>query len=52
MPLVRVRELSCVPQIIRAKQAYGNDEMQALLELERLVNEEFDALEDEYGKET
>jgi V/A-type H+/Na+-transporting ATPase subunit A len=51
-PLVRVRELSCVPQIIRAKQAFGNDEMEALSALERLVNEEFDALENDYGQET
>lgn len=51
-PLVLVRELPCVPQIIRAKQAYGNDEMESLLALERQVNDEFDALDNEYVKES
>jgi hypothetical protein len=26
-PLVLIRELPCVPRIIRAKQAFGNDEL-------------------------
>jgi V/A-type H+-transporting ATPase subunit A len=50
-PLLRLREMPCVPQIMRAKQAYGNDEMDALLELEQRVNQELDALEKEYGQE-
>jgi hypothetical protein len=36
---------------MRAKQAYGNDEMDALLELEQRVNQELDALEKEYVQE-
>jgi V/A-type H+-transporting ATPase subunit A len=47
-PLARLRQLPCVPQIIRAKQAYGNDEMDALLALEQQVNRELDELEKEY----
>jgi len=47
-PLARLRQLPCVPQIIRAKQAYGNDEMDALLALEQQVNKELDELEKEY----
>jgi V/A-type H+-transporting ATPase subunit A len=48
-PLVRVRELSCLPQIIRAKQTYGNDEMEALQQLEQRLNQELDELEQEYN---
>jgi V/A-type H+-transporting ATPase subunit A len=48
-PLVRVRELSCLPQIIRAKQAYGNDEMEALQQLEQRLKQELDELEKEYN---
>jgi V/A-type H+-transporting ATPase subunit A len=47
-PLARLRQLPCVPQIIRAKQAFGNDEMDALSALEQQVNRELDELEKEY----
>lgn len=47
-PLVRVRELPCVPQIIRAKGAYGNDELEGLLKLEQQLNQELEELEKEY----
>ena len=50
-PLMRVQELPCVPKIVRAKQAYGNDEMDRLLELEQQVNQELDALDKEYIKQ-
>ena len=50
-PLMRVQELPCVPKIVRAKQAYGNDEMDRLLELEQQVNQELDALDKEYTKQ-
>ena len=50
-PLVRLREMPCVPQVIRAKGAYGNDEMDALLDLEQRVNQELDELEKEYIKD-
>jgi V/A-type H+-transporting ATPase subunit A len=50
-PLVRLRQLPCVPRVIRAKQAYGNDEMDALLALEQQVNQELDELEKEYVKD-
>ncbi|MGM0489960.1 MAG: V-type ATP synthase subunit A, partial [Planctomycetota bacterium] len=49
-PLARLRQLPCVPRIIRAKQTYGNDEMDALLALEREVNQALDELEQEYVK--
>lgn len=48
-PLVRVRELPCVPQIIRAKGAYGNDELEGLMKLEEQLNQELEALEQEYA---
>ena len=49
-PLVRVRELPCVPQIIRAKSAYGNDELEELAKLEEQLNQELDALAEEYAR--
>ena len=50
-PLERLRKLPCVPQIIRAKHAFGNDELEALKELDQQVSQELDALEKEYVKE-
>lgn len=50
-PLLQVRELPCVPQIIRAKQAYGNDELDGLQKLEQQMHQEFDLLESEYVQE-
>ncbi len=50
-PLVRVRELPCVPKIIRAKQAFGNDELEALAALEDEMNQQFDDLEREYERD-
>jgi len=49
-PLVRVRELPCVPQIIRAKGAYGNDELEGLRKLEQQLDQELEELEKEYVK--
>jgi hypothetical protein len=37
-----------VPQIIRAKGAYGNDELEGLLKLEQQLNQELEELEKEY----
>ncbi len=50
-PLERLRKLPCVPQIVRAKHAFGNDEMEAMQELEQQVNQALDALEKEYVRE-
>jgi V/A-type H+-transporting ATPase subunit A len=44
-PLVALRELPCVPQIMRAKQVYGNDQLAGLAELEKRVNQELDEFE-------
>jgi V/A-type H+-transporting ATPase subunit A len=44
----RLRALSCVPRILRAKSAYGNDELEGLAALERQVKEELDALSKNY----
>lgn len=51
-PLVRIRELPCVPKIIRAKQAFGNEELEALVALEHEMNQQFDDLEKEYERDT
>jgi hypothetical protein len=44
LPLARLRELACVPQLMRAKSVIGNDEMGKLGELEKRLGEELDAL--------
>jgi V/A-type H+-transporting ATPase subunit A len=51
MPLARLRELPCVPQVVRAKSFYGNDQMAELAELEGRVNQDLDRLEKEYLKQ-
>ena len=50
-PLARLRQLECVPELIRAKSAIGNDEMGRLGMLEARVNEQLDALEREYARQ-
>ena len=40
VPLARLRTLSCVPQVLRAKSAWGNTEPEKLAELERRVLDE------------
>ena len=44
-PLVRLREMKCVPDVVRAKAAYGNDQLAGLKELESRVSAELDTLE-------
>ncbi len=44
VPLARVRELGCIPQVLRAKSAFSNRETGKLAELHRRVLEELDAL--------
>ncbi len=51
VPLMRIRSLNCVPQIMRAKSAFGNDELEKLDELKQKVMEETEALAKEYIKE-
>ena len=43
--------MACVADVMRAKAIYGNDERDALAELEGRVNQELDALEREYLKQ-
>lgn len=51
VPLYRIRSLECVPKILRAKAAFGNKELEKMAELDKMVNEEMDALAKEYIKE-
>jgi V/A-type H+-transporting ATPase subunit A len=51
VPLGQIRSLTCVPQIMRAKAAFGNDELGKLADLERMIMEETEALGKQYGKE-
>ncbi|KPJ75418.1 MAG: ATP synthase subunit A [Planctomycetes bacterium DG_20] len=50
-PLAELRALAVVPEIMRAKSAYGNDEAEALQEFELRVNEALDAFERKYAKQ-
>jgi len=50
VPLAKVRELPCVPQVLRAKATFGNTEMAGLMELERRVQEELETLGREFAK--
>lgn len=47
VPLARVRDMPCVPRVLRAKSTHGNDELEALAGLERSVREELAALSKE-----
>ncbi len=49
-PLARIRDLPCVARVVRAKSAYGNDELAALLALEQDVTRELDELAGEYAR--
>jgi V/A-type H+-transporting ATPase subunit A len=44
VPSARVRALPCVPQLLRAKEAFGNDALDRLTELERQMLDELAAL--------
>jgi V/A-type H+-transporting ATPase subunit A len=50
IPLARLRQLPCLPQIIRAKSVIGNDELEAVAALQRRVQEELEALAKESPK--
>ena len=43
-PLARIRELSCVPMVLRAKSVFGNAETEALAAFEQQVNAELNGL--------
>jgi V/A-type H+-transporting ATPase subunit A len=43
-PLARIRELSCVPMVLRAKSVFGNAEPDALAAFEQQVNAELNGL--------
>ncbi len=51
VPIARIRSLNCVSQVVRAKAAFGNNEPEKFTELERVINEEVEALLKEYKKE-
>lgn len=51
VPLARIRGLPCVSHVMRAKSAFGNDEMGKLAQLEQRVAEEFEALSKERVRE-
>ncbi len=51
IPLSRIRAMNCVPQVLRAKSAFGNEALDKLAELKQKVMDETDALAKEYMKE-
>jgi len=50
-PLAELRQLPCVPQIMRAKLAYRNDDLDGLRTLLERVNHELDAFEKQHAKQ-
>ena len=50
-PLAELRALAVVPEIMRAKGTYGNDEADALQQFEARVNEALDAFERKYARQ-
>ncbi len=50
-PLLKVQQLASVPQVMRAKAAFGNDELAALGDLGERLRQELDALAREYQKQ-
>jgi len=51
-PLARLRNLPSVPQLLRAKSAFGNDEMDKFAALGKRLGEELDALAKEFPPKT
>ncbi len=51
-PLAKIRGLPSVPQVMRAKSAFGNEEMDKLAELAKRLGEELDALAKEKPNKT
>ena len=52
VPLASVEGLSCVSQVLRAKSAYGNTELDRMIELERRVLEELETLAKESTRQS
>jgi len=50
-PVARIRQMACVPQVVRAKSTYGNEDAAGLQALRKQVGEEFDALDKEYARQ-
>jgi V/A-type H+-transporting ATPase subunit A len=50
-PLADLQQLKCVPEVMRAKATYGNDELDALGDLEKRVNQELDAFEKAHARQ-
>jgi V/A-type H+/Na+-transporting ATPase subunit A len=51
VPLSRIRSLACVPQLLRAKAAFGNADMEKLAELEQRMSGEIEALAKEHVRQ-
>jgi V/A-type H+/Na+-transporting ATPase subunit A len=49
-PLLKIRDLSCMERIVRAKSVVKNEELEKLAEIETLMTEEMDELERSYRK--
>jgi V/A-type H+-transporting ATPase subunit A len=49
-PLSRLREMSCVPKVLRAKSAFADTESEKVAELEKEVLDELEALTTEFSK--
>ncbi len=50
VPLMRIRTLPCVPKVLRAKESFGNQDLEELAKLAEGVQEELDQLAKEFAK--
>ncbi|MHC1763446.1 MAG: V-type ATP synthase subunit A [Verrucomicrobiia bacterium] len=50
VPLMRIRALPCVPKVLRAKESFGNQDLEELAKLSKGVQEELDQLAKEFAK--
>jgi V/A-type H+-transporting ATPase subunit A len=49
-PLARIRDMACISQVLRAKTAFGNTQLDKLAELEQRVQEELEGLSKQYDR--
>lgn len=49
-PLARIRDMACISQVLRAKTALGNTQLDKLAELEQTVQEELEGLLKQYDR--
>lgn len=50
VPLLRIQQIPCIPEVIRAKATYGNDELDKIRDLDNRLQSALDSLVEEFRK--